>query len=157
MKKETVNQNTIYIFLDIDGVLNRESDWINPFSLNKECVNSFHALINSNNYKIVLSSSWRNGYSNTNESQDGSFINHILESNGIYVSDVTPTSNKSRQEEIEYYINRHNISNYIILDDDESLFPNSENLNLYLTDFKSGLTLNDVKKITKMNCKRIAR
>ena len=31
----------MFIFLDIDGVLNKESDWSKPFSLNSDCIRRF--------------------------------------------------------------------------------------------------------------------
>ena len=36
MKK---TKGLLTIFLDVDGVLNKEADWRSQFSLNKECVN----------------------------------------------------------------------------------------------------------------------
>ena len=54
------------------------------------------------------------------------------------------------KKEIEYYIRRHSISSYIILDDDESLFPYPERINLYLTNYKTGLTESDIKKLKKI-------
>lgn len=33
------------VFLDVDGVLNRESDWRTAFALNEECVAAFKELI----------------------------------------------------------------------------------------------------------------
>ena len=50
------------VFLDVDGVLNKQSDWKRPFSLNDECCYWFNTLIKDlPNVKIVLSSTWRNG------------------------------------------------------------------------------------------------
>ena len=53
----------MYIFLDVDGVLNTEEDWKRRiYSLNAKCIEAFGKLILMiNNPKIVLSSSWRNG------------------------------------------------------------------------------------------------
>lgn len=69
----------------------------------------------------------------------------------ITVEDVTPNTGgrKTRQEEIEYYIRRNNIQNYLILDDDESLFPEKEKIDIFFTDYKKGLTDSDVKQIVK--------
>lgn len=67
------------------------------------------------------------------------------------IDDSTPVSSKTRQEEIEYYIRRHNIMDYIVLDDDESLFPWPERINLYITDYNTGLTDKDVKILLKKN------
>ena len=64
----------MYIFLDVDGVLNTEADWAKKvYSLNKSCVDAFVRLVKSiPNPKIVLSSTWRNGIA-----RDGSTAVHI--------------------------------------------------------------------------------
>lgn len=127
----------MYYFLDIDGVLNTKSDWCNPYTVRMSLVENFLSLIREDkDAKVVLSSTWR-----ANPDKIGQYI-------PIY--DVTPSSNKTRQEEIEYYIRRHQVDRYIILDDDESLFPHIERLNIYLVDYRKGLTVEDVKKIKRM-------
>ncbi len=64
----------MYIFLDVDGVLNTETDWGRKvYSLNQNCINAFCRLIKSiPDPKIVLSSTWRNGIA-----RDGSTVVHI--------------------------------------------------------------------------------
>lgn len=137
----------MYYFLDIDGVLNKESDWKRPFILNDSCVQCFSKIIKKDKSPhIILSSTWRAGYSNKGEKSSGNQLSK-LEEYGITIEDITPISNKTRQEEIEYYIRKNAVKNYIILDDDESLFPWPDRINLYLTDYKTGLTEMDVKKI----------
>ncbi len=69
---------------------------------------------------------------------------------GIKIEGATPVSNKIRQEEIEYYIRRNGVAEYLILDDDERLFPRPKDVHLYLTDYMTGLTAGDVKKILRM-------
>lgn len=129
-----------YIFLDVDGVLNRKEDWRTMFSLNKECVNTFCKLLDQlNSYRIVLSSTWRNG----------SQMDKLKAYFPIY--GVTPTTtNKTRQEEIEYYIKKNNVKKYVIIDDDESLFTDKSRINLYLVNYMTGITDSDIKKIKKM-------
>ena len=141
----------MYYFLDVDGVLNKESDWRIPFSINEGCLRNFAEILNyDKDPHIILSSTWRAGYTNTGVmSARGNSLADKLAEYGLSVEDSTPISNKKRQEEIEYYIKRHNIKDYIVLDDDESLFPFGERLNLYLTDYKTGLTEKDVKLIRK--------
>ena len=73
----------------------------------------------------------------------------VFDEMGIHIEGATPISNKSRQEEIEYYIKRNGIKEYLVLDDDESLFPRTADINLYLTDYRKGLTEHDVNKILK--------
>lgn len=145
----------MYYFLDIDGVLNKKSDWRNPFSINSLCLKNFSELIeNDDDPHIILSSTWRAGYTNKGiMSSQGNNLGVKLEEYGLHIDDSTPISSKTRQEEIEYYIRRHNIVDYIVLDDDESLFPWPERINLFLTDHNTGLTDEDVKKLKKKWCK----
>lgn len=147
----------MYIFLDVDGVLNKRSDWTKPFTLNDECVRNFNELVGQiNNAKIVLSSSWRSGIS-----RNGEMAKHVeelmdkLKAVGIDTIDKTAVSpDGSRTKEIDYYLRRHEIDSYIILDDDVSLFEDGKRTrNLYLTDETTGLTGKDVSKILK-NIKR---
>ncbi|MCR5735768.1 MAG: hypothetical protein K6G22_14265 [Lachnospiraceae bacterium] len=142
----------MYIFLDVDGVLNTESDWARKiYSLNPKCVESFCKLLNSiNKPKVVLSSTWRNGIA-----RDGTTAVHVdelikaLEPAGIRYLDKTGVApDGSRSKEIDHYLRRHPTDSYIILDDDPKLFDQKENTpNLYLTSSKTGLTDTDVKKI----------
>lgn len=139
----------MYYFLDVDGVLNKYSDWKNPFSLDKTCVSSFLDLIKQDkNAFIVLTSTWRKGMDTNGSISVDSPISRLTEA-GIKVGDITPITNKTRQEEIEYYIRRHNVGKYIVLDDDSTLFPNKNRLNLYITDYRTGLTPKDVKTLLK--------
>ena len=132
----------MYYFLDIDGVLNRESDWRRPFILNPECVKNFMNLIECDSEPyVIISSTWRQG---------GDTIRDAFMEHGIHIDGTTPISNKSRQEEIEYYIRRNGIRKYIVIDDDASLFPRATEINFYLTDYKMGLSESDVKKLVKM-------
>ncbi len=144
----------MYIFLDVDGVLNTEEDWAKKvYSLNSKCVKSFCKLLSSFNApKVVLSSTWRNGIA-----RDGTTAVHIddlikaLEPVGIKSLDKTGVApDGSRNKEIDHYLKRHSEDRYIILDDDPSLFDQKENTpHLYLTSSKEGLTDMDVARIMK--------
>ncbi len=142
----------MYVFLDVDGVLNTESDWARKvYSLNDNCVKSFCKLIGSiSDPKIVLSSTWRNGIA-----RDGSTAVHIEDLLNALVSTVVRELDRTavspdgiRSREIDYYLRRHPEDRYIILDDDPTLFEHREKTpNLYLTSAKTGLTDMDVKEI----------
>ena len=143
----------MYIFLDIDGVLNKKSDWIRPFSLNDECCRWFNKLVKElPNAKIVLSSTWRNGIA-----RDGSKAAHIedlmkkLSDAGITTIDKTAYSPDGfRNKEIDYYLRRHPVDKYIILDDEVTIFEKGKDTeHLYLVDNTTGLTEKDYKKIKK--------
>lgn len=144
----------MHIFLDVDGVLNKESDWNKPFTINDSCLYQFASLMKLiKEPHIILSSTWRAGYTNTGAvSERGDGLSCKLEEYNLSIEDSTPVSNKTRQEEIEYFIRKHSISSYIVLDDDASLFPHPERINLYLTNYKTGITESDVKNLKKI-CK----
>lgn len=141
----------MYYFLDVDGVLNKESDWHKPFTVNPICVSNFKELMHKDeDPHVILSSTWRKGFTNTGvKSARADSVMTIFDEFGIRIEGTTPTSNKSRQEEIEHYIKRNGIKEYLIIDDDESLFSRLADINIYLTDYKNGLTELDVKKILK--------
>lgn len=144
----------MYIFLDVDGVLNTKNDWSKKiYSLNAKCVENFCELLrNINNPKVVLSSTWRNGIA-----RDGSTAIHIrdllnvLTVVGIEKIDKTAVAPDGiRSKEIDYYLRRHEPDSYIILDDDMSLFEKKDKTeNLYLTNAIYGLTEKDVTQIIK--------
>ncbi len=145
----------MYIFLDVDGVLNTEADWARKvYSLDSKCVDSFCKLLNSlNEPKVVLSSTWRNGIA-----RDGSIAVHIddlikaLGPAGIESLDKTGVApDGSRTKEIDHYLRRHPKDSYIILDDDPELFEQRENTpHLYLISSRTGLTDTDVKRILRL-------
>ncbi len=145
----------MYIFLDVDGVLNTEADWARKvYSLDSKCVESFCELLNSlNDPKVVLSSTWRNGIA-----RDGTTAVHIddlikaLEPAGIKFLDKTGVApDGSRMKEIEHFLRRHPEDRYIILDDDPDLFEQREKTpHIYFTSSKTGLTDTDVKRVLKL-------
>ena len=144
----------MYIFLDVDGVLNTKKDWERKiYSLNPKCVDEFCNLLKKiDDPKIVLSSTWRNGIA-----RDGSTAVHIdklqevLSKSGISSMDKTATApDGSRSREIDYYLRTHNKDSYIILDDDIDIFELGEKTpNLFRIDPSTGLTKKDVKSILK--------
>lgn len=142
------------IFLDVDGVLNKESDWINPFTLNDSCVKVFNELWRelSKHYvpQLVLISTWRSGKGNLGNSEAYQRLENALEKYGIRISGTTPISNKGRQNEVEYYIRRNTVDKYIVIDDDEKLFERPSEINWYQPNYKIGLTNDDVKKIIRV-------
>ena len=148
----------MYIFLDVDGVLNTEADWARKtYSLNSRCVAAFCELLNSlHDPKVVLSSTWRNGIA-----RDGTTAVHIddlmnaLAPAGIKSLDKTGVApDGSRTKEIEHYLRRHPEDDYVILDDDPDLFDRkSKTPHLYITSAKTGLTDTDVIRILNDNRK----
>lgn len=145
------------IFLDVDGVLNRKVDWARPFSLNPSCVQAFAELVRKlekrGTVEIILSSSWRAGLAKGSDGTlmagTGDILGRVLQTHGLKISDVTPLSGKTRQEEIMYYVRRHGITEFLTLDDDDSLFTDPKAVNLYLVDYHMGLTKKDIRRIMR--------
>jgi hypothetical protein len=102
---------------------------------------------------IILTSSWRKGYSSIEKYQSPQVKNLISEFNnvGIRIKGATQSLG-NRQDEINQFIQSHNISatDYIILDDDISEFNQfNRPAQLYIVNNKTGLTNKDVSTIIK--------
>lgn len=148
----------VYIFFDIDGVLNKETDWNKPFPINKNNIEIFTELITSlkdiyTYVRLVISSSWRAGYSKNNENDTPQIeeLKSVFQRKGYDIYAATPLSNKGRQREIEYYIKRNNVNHYVVIDDEPSLYYDISLLHFCKVDSKTGISLDDVKKILKMH------
>jgi hypothetical protein len=145
----------MYIFLDVDGVLNTKADWRRrAYSLNAKCVEEFCGFLKKlDTPKIVLSSTWRKGIAG-----DGTTAAHMeelmqaLSQVGITEIDRTAEApDGSRSKEINHYLRRHPAEPYIILDDDPELFEQREKTPyLYLTNPETGFTRRDAAKLRKM-------
>jgi hypothetical protein len=139
--------NNMFIFLDIDGVLNSHNTLSNGYcGIDKDKADLLNQIID-NDTKIVISSAWRYLVINNFMTLTG-FENLLLthglnihkKIHGITISDeLIP----KRSDQIKHYINKHSIDKYIVLDD---LIINIENF--YRVD--KGLTKEDLKKIRKM-------
>lgn len=151
-----------YIFFDIDGVLNNESDWrTKRFAINDSCFAVFKSLVDvlTEKYKkrprLIICSTWRAGFNNR-EMQDSlatSLLGKKFAEAGLTIDGATPVSTKTRQEEIEYFIRRNGVEKYIVIDDDASLYNDITRINLYVPDYKTGLTKKDLKKMTQQFAK----
>lgn len=145
-----------YIFFDVDGVLNKESDWRNKFYIDEYCVDVFAKLCGKIKHKkgsvsLVLISTWRAGISKSGtDSEQIRGLTDKLRARGLTITGQTPVSNKGRQAEVEYYIRRNPVDEYIIIDDDLSLFEEPDKLAIYAPNYKTGLIDSDIKKILKI-------
>ena len=146
----------LYIFLDIDGVLNAKPDWTIKFSIResclmalKECVKQLRKIYPE--IRVVICSTWRAGKSVNGDSDAKQYLvlRNKLQDIGIDIYGETPISNKGRQAEVEYYIRRNAINYSLIIDDDPSLYDDISRLNFYKPDYRTGLKKEDVKRIVK--------
>jgi len=124
------------IFFDIDGVIttieeyyrSRRKYWdkydaaknlIVPYPFNIQCVSIFNEILSITGADIVLTSDWRNKW--TIEELGVIFkMNNVIKS-PIDITENFYTSMKNldsdRAREIEEYITRKNITDYVIIDD----------------------------------------
>lgn len=140
----------MYIFLDIDGVLNKESQWNVPYSLNDGCIKSFCRYIKKvKNPKIVLTSTWKTGFEKNGKCLPQ--VERLLDKLAVYgvdIYDKTLTApDNDRSKEIAYYLKRHPIEEYVILDDDKTLY--SDKKHLVIINYKVGFVDADIRKIKK--------
>ena len=151
------NKETKYLFLDIDGVLNSFDDYnmtgkeflkkLNDISfiLSKKQIRLLNEIVKEYNPKIVLSSYWRTRYSIDE-------INKMFKENGcvgqiIDMTDDNGKEHKERWSQIKRYIDKHNVKNFIILDDDEL---GKEAYNHIRTNPYMGIDKKHIKEIKKI-------
>ena len=110
------------IFLDIDGVLNdynttvynTRNDILGKYNINLEKLNLLKQLIKEINGKVVFISALR-------YDEDFLELAYTLTEMDIQIDGRTPRINGNKSLEILSYLTEHNISNYLILEDDELL------------------------------------
>ena len=132
------------IFLDIDGVLNQ----LQPnYFIDIDCVEVLAELVKEINAEIVLSSTWRFGYSNTGKcTPQVEKLKHIFNMYNIKIVGRTAKLG-DRSKEIQNYIDNHGTSEYLILDDDIQEFPNGLLNNTFAVNSRTGLRGHKVKDI----------
>jgi len=123
-------KETKVIFLDIDGVINitKEDNGVDEYGqiFNKKFVSNLRYIIEHTGAKIVISSTWR---SSGLQIMKEMWIKRGLPGEVIGITpdeiDVVESGEYGceyydlvkRGHEIQYYIDSHNIKNYVILDD----------------------------------------
>lgn len=131
------------IFLDIDGVLNTNSD--------REILNDklklLSELVSKTGADVVLSSSWRYGWNKPELNKPGTRIyrlKQLLKDNDIVIKE-TIGLDLTKSMQIKNYLNTNMISNYIVLDDDPI-----DTDNLVQTNGDVGLTQLDCQKASQL-------
>lgn len=160
--KQTIDTNVIYIFLDVDGVLNDETYteecWgrhhkpmhMNYAPFDPKCLNNLmvlnHSIINADlEPKFILSSTWRLSEIDTE------IVKARLAEYGVRISDVTPFINGERGKEIQEYIDKNPIfKDYIIIDDDSFDIIDIHSNKLVNTKYKDGFTSIELARALKL-------
>ena len=137
---------TYTLFLDIDGVLNQ----LQPWKIDSNCVYRLKQICdNLGDVNIILTSSWRKGFSRYKERCTPQ-VQHLLDELAKVNLKVYGRTKDldDRQAEVLDYCTRYGIVKYIVLDDDKTLFKDMKNL--YSVNAKTGLTDSDVKQLRKL-------
>lgn len=147
----------MYVFLDIDGVLNKKEQWNRMHYLDKECIKNFCDFVNKisrEDVYIILTSSWRRGFITTNNKNNSPQIRQLeqmLGEYGVTIRSKTPLNRGAkRDKEIEKYLEFVGDEvKYIIIDDDRMEFDKIRELN-YFTNAIYGFTRADIKGCLKL-------
>lgn len=127
------------IFLDIDGVLNTNSDR----EISDDKLKLISELVSKTGADVVLSSSWRNWWNNPKINIPGSFITkwkkQFLDNNLSITFTTEPECPKNLS--IEKFIIQHGVKRYVVLDDELI-----DTANLVQTNGDIGLTELDCQK-----------
>lgn len=116
----------LYIFVDLDGVF-QEPKTYKKYS---DSLALFNKMVKALNAKVVISSDWR-------LLKDISYFNNMFcnQVDGMN-SELNGLSEHDRYHECILYTNTHGISNFIILDDKQDLFPKKKKV--FITDPSQG-------------------
>ena len=143
------------LFLDIDGVLNSDTFYLNrpkevkhlPYPLSEfepACVARLNRILAETKAHLVVSSSWRHD----------AFIDRVLDRAGIKPKmwDITPYGmGRPRGYEIKKFLHEHpDIENYVILDDVANMLPEQQS-HFVQTKYYYGLTDDAEKAINILN------
>lgn len=127
------------IFLDIDGVLNTNSDR----EISNDKLKLLSELVSNTGADVVLSSSWRNWWNHPKTNIPGSFITkwkkQFLDNNLSVTLTTEPECPKNLS--IDKFIMQHDVKCFVVLDD-QNVFDK----NLVQTNGDIGLTQSDCQK-----------
>lgn len=133
------------IFLDVDGVMNSVNDqWLDP-----KCVDNLHMIVQATGAKVVISSSWRDGWYKEPEkkymnSPEMANLEVAMNELGMEIYDKTRPQLMGvmdfRGNQIKDYLKDHEgeIEGFVVIDD--LFFPDFGPLKdwLVLTDYDEG-------------------
>ena len=124
------------IFLDVDGVLNSAQDGYSIRLKTDSHLKLLQYIVKETGAKIVLSSSWRIGFTPASKNLLVRFKEY-----GLELMDCTPElSGTCRGDEIRKWLNDtdYTVENFVILDDEANMAEFAET-NLVQTDTNAGL------------------
>lgn len=138
------------IFLDFDGVI---TTYKSGYNIDPEKVKLLLKIVEETGAKIVISSSWRSHNIETTREKLGNltFMKHVI--------DVTPRFtvrdydgdywSVPRGMEINHWLDKHDVDNYVILDDESDMLLEQKK-HFVKTDIYKGLSEKGVEKAIKI-------
>ena len=145
------------IFLDVDGVLNRNAPGEFKETTYDGCIEVLKELVSKTGAKIILSSGWKRFFDDDMRPLNsyGQQLTEDLSKYGLILSGRTAdfsteeivrekTFDKCKPSEILDYVHRNDLLTYVVIDD---LPLTGLGRHLYMTDHKTGLIEADVNKI----------
>lgn len=148
------------IFLDVDGVLNCRNtrDMCMGFvGIEDRLVKKLQKIVNATNAKIVLVSTWRYYWEQSNkEGQDemGTYLDKKLSKQGLYILDKTdPHCLFARGRGIHEWLNGKYVDGFVILDDEAHDYKEVKLEGHWVQTFDvvdGGITDEDVEKAIKI-------
>ena len=142
-----------YCFFNVDGLLNRTSDWNKPFTINYGLANFFCFFLSEHDLIPILTSSWRFGFNRAGDRSNAPYIKEleaIFDSYGLMICDKTPfLKGRPRNKEIERFLYFHRGKDYIVIDGDSGEYDRINDRVCFI-DPKSGFTEADARKADKL-------
>ncbi len=152
------------IFLDVDGVLNCNSTkqripYYDYLGIEDRFVELLADLVKNTKARIVLSSSWRDGWipdKYGDQETHGIYLDYKLAQYKLEIYDYTPVLNGwCRGMEIKEWLEKHDdVTDYVIIDDE--YFPDFKKYkvgaHVIRTSTKTGLTEKHIKRAEKVLC-----
>ena len=143
-----------YLFLDIDGVLNRND--LSAVLINQQCVENLNVILREVQPLVILSSAWR--YMILNGSMTLAGFHHMMVTHGVTgllklvgttdpdptELEIDPTIPASRGLLIAKAVQQFGVKNYVVIDDDDDRIRKYGHP-LILTQGNLGLTCADAK------------
>ncbi len=150
-----MNKQDLYVFVDIDGVLNNNSAFkLNKntaFVLSQENLIVYQYLIDKlrekYNVVLILSSTWRMYKTGLNKIKK-----YSKKYNALAFDRQTPDSHLYREEEILNYCKKHNINKDSILIIDDEEIKNELSDKQLKTYWDDGLTWKDIRNYLDKTC-----
>ncbi len=151
--KEVIFVKRRYCFFNVDGLLNKSSEWNEPFVLNRALAELFAVFLSKYNLIPVITSSWRFGFERAGSEKNAPYIKEledIFRQYGLMIYDKTPfLRGRPRNKEIERFLYFNKANNYIVIDGDREEYEKINDHVIFI-DPKTGFTPKDAKIAGKL-------